>query len=282
MPRKDEAAIRAEAIWGQAQPCADHPYLTRKGVQAHGLRLVRGRLAVPLRDADGRLHSLQFIGEDGAKKFLTGGRVRGCYFAIGEPDEVVCIAEGFATAATVREATGHAVAVALDCGNMKPVAEAIRAKLPTSRILLCADDDHLTVGNPGLSKAREAAAAVGGVVAAPEFGPDRADRATDFNDLAQLAGLDVVRCGIDAALAMAPEVKQVSPASHTPRQIRQPKTMSERDVKSSMAAAAGARATQTELMSSPSATPRLMPRSSISRRCPTSRMAENAEPLPKR
>ena len=80
--RKADATIRAGRIWqAAAENCTGHPYLARKGVQAHGVRLSRGNLVVPLRDIEGKLHSLQFIDPDGAKKHLRGGQVKGCYFA---------------------------------------------------------------------------------------------------------------------------------------------------------------------------------------------------------
>src|SRR6202162_2037524 len=171
--RQAEAAKRADEIWSRAEPVVEHDYLTRKRVAAHGARVSRGDLVLPLRDAAGALRSVQFIKLGGSKKYLAGGRVSGCYFAIGKPNEQILVGEGFATCASAHEATGLPVAVAFDCGNLRPVAEALRAKLPTARIVILADDDHLTVGNPGLTKAREAAGAINGTVAVPEFGPDR-------------------------------------------------------------------------------------------------------------
>lgn len=139
---QEEAKTRAAAIWKAAQPGSDeHPYLKRKGVKAHRLRLHDGALVIPMRDAAGVLHSLQFIGPDGEKRFLTGGRVAGCYFSIGKPDGVLCIAEGYATGASVHEATGCAVAVAFNAGNLEAVAKALRAKFPQARIVICADND---------------------------------------------------------------------------------------------------------------------------------------------
>jgi putative DNA primase/helicase len=99
-----EAAITAAAKWKAAKPApADHPYLLRKGIKAHGARLAEdGRLVIPLR-ADGALHSLQYIGADGEKRFLPGGRVAGCYYSIGATKDAkaLCIAEGFATGSSV-------------------------------------------------------------------------------------------------------------------------------------------------------------------------------------
>lgn len=176
--RKTEAARNALAIWKASSPAPDnHPYLVKKRVRNHGLRLTKtNSLIIPMRDSYGILHSLQFIDGEGNKLFLSGGRKKGCYFAIGIPLESLCIAEGYATAASIHESTGLPVAVAFDAGNLEPVARALRAKFPQIEITLCADNDEHTPGNPGLTKAREAAAACGALLAVPPC-------AGDFNDL---------------------------------------------------------------------------------------------------
>ena len=106
--KRAEARERGKQIWESAMPCSGHPYLTRKGIKAHGARIVstgrhKGDLVVPLRDAEGKVHTLQFIGQDGGKLFLPGGRKRGCYYSIGKPSSVLYVAEGFATAASIHE-----------------------------------------------------------------------------------------------------------------------------------------------------------------------------------
>jgi putative DNA primase/helicase len=150
----------------------------------------------------GELHSLQFIGPDGGKRFLTGGRVAGCYFSIGSTQgaAALCIAEGFATGATIHQA-GHPVAVAFNAGNLKAVAQAMRDRFPALPLIVCADDDDATDGNPGLTKACEAARAVGGLLAVPDFGPERPAGATDFNDLAAVRGMEAVRDAMKNAAA---------------------------------------------------------------------------------
>ncbi len=170
-----QAAARhlARERWQRADAASvDHPYLVAKGVGVHGLRQLDGKLLVPLRDSQGRLWSLQTIAADGSKRFLAGGRKRGLYYPVGRAvNEVVCVAEGYATAATIHEVTGHPTAVAFDAGNLEPVACALRAKFPSAAIVVCADDDAATAArlgvNPGLVNAQRAAAAVGGVVAMP-------------------------------------------------------------------------------------------------------------------
>ena len=131
---------------------------------------------------------------------LPGGRVKGCYHAIAKPHGALVVAAGYATAASVHEATGHAVAVAFNTANLLPVCRALREKYPRLALLLAADDDHRTEGNPGLSAATEAALAVGARVVRPQFPADRPPKATDFNDLAALAGLGAVRACFDELL----------------------------------------------------------------------------------
>ncbi len=128
------------------------------------------------------------------KLFLSGGKIAGGYFSIGtiKGAEALCIAEGFATGATIHQATGYPVAVAFNAGNLEPVAKAMRHKFPNLPMIICADDDANTEGNPGITKANLAALAIGAKVAIPIFGDQRPDDATDFNDMAALLGLEAV------------------------------------------------------------------------------------------
>ena len=209
--RHQQASEAAASRWNKATPATEHPYLTTKGIKPNGIRTEGGNLLVPMRDTSGKLHSLQVIDAQGDKRFLLGGRVSGCYFGMGKPDGVLVVAEGFATGASIHESTGHAVAVAFNAGNLKAVAVALRAKHPAMKLIVAADDDHLTAGNPGLTKATEAAQAVGGWLAAPDFGADRPDKATDFNDLRQLRGTDLV------AELVASAVQPAQPPAPEPR-----------------------------------------------------------------
>jgi putative DNA primase/helicase len=206
--RHASARERAARIWSRAFPAhPDHSYLARKGIAAHGLQVYRGALVVPIRDTSGELHGLQFIGAGGTKRFLKDTAVQGHYFQIGgtgRPSEgldTVCVAEGFATGASIHEATGHRVAVAFHAGNLAAVAQAIRDRHPQAGIVVCADDDRDTTGNPGVKLARQAALAVGGRLAIPDFGPDRPAGASDFNDLHRHLGLSALLTAVEAATA---------------------------------------------------------------------------------
>ena len=151
-------------------------------------------LIIPIVDDSGEIQSLQFISKNGDKKFLYGGKMQGCYFPIGniKGADTIMIAEGYATAATIHAVTGLPVVVAYNAGNLLPVAEAIRAQNPEAGIILCADDDINTKGNPGVTTATEAAEAVDGKVIIPVFGKKRPNNATDFNDMEAYLGKDAV------------------------------------------------------------------------------------------
>jgi putative DNA primase/helicase len=167
-----EARTKAQKLWGRAHWATNkHPYLERKQVHAYGIKELSNMLVIPARDVHGVMHTLQFISADGTKRFLTGGRKAGCYFAIGKPVDRVLLAEGVSTGSTLHMALGAAVAVCFDCGNMLAVARALRGKFPDLRLIICADNDAHRPDNPGLTHARAAAKAVGGFLAVPEFKP---------------------------------------------------------------------------------------------------------------
>lgn len=185
---QETAARRAAEIWGR---CLDvepaHPYLRAKSVAAYGLRQYCDLLVVPLRDVRGRLWSLQFINPTGEKRFLRGGRVRGLFHAIGRPTPRTWLVEGYATGVSVHERFGERVVCALNASNLPAVGEAIAIAWRPPSVAIMADDDWRTPGNPGATKARKAADAIGCDWFLPEFPANRPDWATDFNDAARLA-----------------------------------------------------------------------------------------------
>lgn len=211
----EQAAKKATKIWKAGHPAtADHGYLKRKGIQPHGSRVASdGRLLVPMHDTAGKLWNIEYIDPekpvDGStdKKGLPGGRRRGCYVALGSwpPAAAICVVEGFATGASIHEATGLPVAVAFNAGNLEAVARMLREAFRQAPMVICADDDRETQGNPGRTKGEAAALAVGGVMVLPIFNGDRPERASDFNDLHQAEGLDAVRhqvmAGVEALTA---------------------------------------------------------------------------------
>lgn len=213
------AAKLARIVWDAASPAtANHGYLQRKEVPAIGVRQTEdGRLIVPVLDQSGTAQSLQFIlpekpAEGSDKRFLRGGRTAGGFFSIpardGDKDGPLLIAEGYATAASLHLATGHACLVAFNAGNLEAVARMARDRYPERELVLCADNDAETVKpdgtpwNPGIEYATKAAQAVGAKLA---ICPAHEGRATDFNDLHLWRSLAAVHAVVGATLAAAPE-----------------------------------------------------------------------------
>jgi len=184
LERKHEVAVETiESTWPTFTPASpDHPYLKRKGIGAHGARVTGdGRLVVPLFSEDGELSSLQYIDHDGNKLYHTGGITGARFFMIGELKQTLYIAEGFATAATIYEATNEAVVVAFSANNLPSVAGIMRTKYgATQDIVVVADHD---VSGVGLNKATEASAKHGVRVVMPPMLGDANDYARAGNDL---------------------------------------------------------------------------------------------------
>lgn len=200
-----ESADRVAARWDRLAEAPDtgtNAYLSRKGVEAFGVRFDRDVLVVPARDIDGRLWSLQSIapGEGGVKRFEKGARKAGTLHVIGElrPGSEILVAEGYATAASLHHASGKAVVVAFDAGNLDAVIGSLRQRYPTSPIVVMGDDDRHRHPNVGVEKATAAARRHGVGVAFPKFRID--GRGTDFNDLHAIEGLPAVKAQVEIAL----------------------------------------------------------------------------------
>ncbi len=215
----EKARERAKKIWSDATHAPDtHPYLVGKNVKAFGIRVVDCQLVIPLRDLEGTIHSLQFINDDGEKRFLTDGAVNGHYYLIGEPTESFYICEGYATGATIHEATQCSVVVAFNAGNLLPVSEAIRSKYPQHQLVIAADNDQWSTTNAGLTNATKAAEPVNARVVTPEF-TDTGTNATDFNDLHRLEGLDTVREQLTGAGKMTISARCSTPAGEIVQEL---------------------------------------------------------------
>ena len=205
-----QARKKATELWDKSAETVDakHPYLLKKQIPAVGIRQLGKQLVIPIQDSNGALHSLQFIEEDGSKRFLTGGAISGNSCTLGELDgaETILICEGYATGVSLHRASGLPVVVAYNAGNLKPVGAALRLRFPHAALVFCADDDRWKPNTPefkvGEIKARAVAEAVNGFVILPLFdGINTDSKPTDFNDLHCLAGLDQLKAQLTNALA---------------------------------------------------------------------------------
>ncbi|MGK8941589.1 plasmid replication protein, CyRepA1 family [Stutzerimonas stutzeri] len=210
---RQAAAAAAAAVWAAATPCAGHAYLTGKGVQSYGLRMATadhrarlwsdedgewkdvftaraGELLLPMTDAAGKLCNLQRIDASGRKRFLMGGRKKGTFHRI-EGTAPAWMAEGYATGATVHAATGAAVVVAFDAGNLAEVASQLADQVGA----VAADNDAKNAGRKG-------AEATGLPYAMPPTVGD------DWNDHAARYGLqsvaELLACAIVPASVPSP------------------------------------------------------------------------------
>lgn len=182
-------AARAQALWRDALPATvSQPYLKSKRIPGLSLRQAGNVLLVPLHDIGGELVNLQTINPAGTKRFLKGGRIIGCFALTGAhiipEDGELYIAEGFATAATVASTLRLPVVAAMNAGNLKHVALAIRSKYPRLDIVVAADNDHKIPGNPGITKGIEAAKIVQGTLSFPSVCLAEDCSCTDYNDTA--------------------------------------------------------------------------------------------------
>lgn len=223
------AALSARDLWARGATTGSSQYLERKGVEAEACRFLRdGSILVPLVRYDlpreSALRGVQRIyggprvdwrtGEKLPEKSFTKGFDKpGAAVRLGrvDPGDPVLLCEGYATGLSVRMAIGRRFAtyVGLDGGNLLQVAYIVRSVHQDSPILLCADDDWRTrnhageLDNVGRRYADEVARRVTDLhVIYPVFGPNRAEKATDFNDLHACAGLAAVRLQVERALAV--------------------------------------------------------------------------------
>lgn len=182
------AAELANEVWNMAKPaCQEHPYLLKKQIPPCSARQIHNRLILPILDIHGYLWSIQFINTLGGKFLLTGGAKKGHFIPINGShfNQQILICEGFATGATLAQHSPTAcVIAAIDAGNLEPVAITIRNHYPHSEIIICADDDRQTRGNPGVTYGQHAAIAANAIFASPLWPPGSPNSLSDFNDLA--------------------------------------------------------------------------------------------------
>jgi len=181
--RQQAAAAEAKKLWQHAIPVLSHPYLEYKKVTPHGIRQSGEALIIPMY-RNRELRSVQRIFADGRKRFLKNGDIYATYYPMGQIDDQLWIAEGFATAASVFEASGAATACAFSGVNMAKVARAFRKRYPDLDIRIAGDAG-------GERYADKAMIACLGKSALPVFDDD--DDGSDWNDFTCLYGTDTTK-----------------------------------------------------------------------------------------
>ena len=153
-----KSAKRAQSLWDEATPCEKHPYLEKKQVLSYGLKVnASGQLVIPLYDKQMTIVGLQYIAQDGSKKFLTGSKKSGSFFILGKEilktSDIINYAEGYATAASVYADYSQPVIVAFDAYNLSPVAEVMFEFFNNKKHIFIADNDDSKTGEKEASKA---------------------------------------------------------------------------------------------------------------------------------
>lgn len=184
-----------------------HEYLTRKGIRAApGVRLNnKNELVIPFSNGRGEIRSYQRIPVTGGKdaRILKDSEKTGNWFTFGTPENgrPLLFAEGYATAASLHEATGLPVLMTVDASNMIAVAENARQIWTDSPFVFCADNDHQREINKGVFSATKAAEVTNGEVIIPAFTEaEKAQGLTDFNDLDASRGRDNFQNAMNAQL----------------------------------------------------------------------------------
>jgi putative DNA primase/helicase len=245
------AASRARQQLQDAARAGGSAYLVRKQVKKpESVRFMQddklGWIIIPLLRYDrGEIVGVQKISPqklaDGNDKLYSSGFEKvGAACRLGDEPidgDLILIAEGYATAATGREATDYAspVFMALDSGNLPHVARILRAKYPNSPLLFLADDDYLPnkrgdENHAGEKKAFAASQEVGNAVyVLPVFSTERridpADellpKLTDFNDLHIAEGVEVVTQQLQKAIERLLSPKNdIEPAIPAPLPVK--------------------------------------------------------------
>ncbi|EKM2694844.1 DNA primase [Escherichia coli] len=201
-----QAGYARSYINGLPQATA-HEYLTRKGIRAApGVRLNnKNELVIPFSNGRGEIRSYQRIPVTGGKdaRILKDSEKTGNWFTFGTPENgrPLLFAEGYATAASLHEATGLPVLMTVDASNMIAVAENARQIWTDSPFVFCADNDHQREINKGVFSATKAAEVTNGEVIIPAFTEaEKAQGLTDFNDLDASRGRDAFQHVMNAQL----------------------------------------------------------------------------------
>jgi putative DNA primase/helicase len=161
--KANKAALLAEKYYHNCKPAEPSSalYLSDKQVNAYDIRMTYDGAAVVVIRGGGRIVALQFLlsknipnhaekirkNRGNNKKFWPFGcKIIGGYHWIGgipRPGDVIVIAEGYATVASIHKATGLICVVCFYSGNIKPVVETLLAQYPDVYLIIAADDDDL-------------------------------------------------------------------------------------------------------------------------------------------
>ena len=189
----------AKRLWAESGDLdQSHRYVVRKGITAiAALQAKNNSIVVPIYDCDDELQTLQFITEDGEKRFMPKGKVSDgrLLFGMIQDGLPLILCEGWATGCSIHHATAITTVVAFAGNNLAKVARKLRERYPNTLIIVAAD---LDLHGAGLKYAEAAVTDALSVVITPRFTDNR--HTGDFNDLHQAEGFIAVKAQFDAVM----------------------------------------------------------------------------------
>ncbi|CDH26006.1 primase-like DNA-binding domain-containing protein [Xenorhabdus bovienii] len=177
-------------------------YLVNKGLQCPHQRLLKdGSLLLVTQTLDGTITGAQIIKPSSEKRFVSGSQKKGSFIPlspIAETPDTIIITEGYATALTVSQLHEGVVLAAIDEGNLPTVAEQVRERWPTAKIILAGDNDWHVPGeldnngkpkkNVGKIAAEKTAKVIDGWIALPPT-----EHKADWDDYRQHHGIEAAK-----------------------------------------------------------------------------------------
>lgn len=214
--RATRFTAKLTALTAQAKP-GEPAYLAGKGLPGFTFPVLPdGALLLVLVNEAGDKVAAQTITADGEKRLLSGSAKKGAYHVINpaHTPKTVIIGEGLSTVLSVHQMRPDALAVvAIDAGNLLPVAKVMRQQHPQAQIVIAADNDHPEGAsetgaiNIGKDAAEKAANAVNGSVALPP-----GDHKVDWNDYHQQHGLENATAAFNDSLYLPQGEEVTAPA----------------------------------------------------------------------
>ncbi|EFO4793564.1 DUF1738 domain-containing protein [Campylobacter coli] len=197
---------------------SEHPYLKDKGFDKNFYlkQDKNGNLLIPLRDIDGKYWATQRIFANGDKMIGATrtaeekeqgieypAKKQGNFFLLGAKNlnnvNEVYICEGFATSASVYEATKSPTIMGVDAGNLEIIVTSIKEKYPKMNIIVAGDNDIKKELNGGKNVGKTTALGIKEKypevkVVLPNFTNEEAQKGlSDFNDLMKSRGLEEIK-----------------------------------------------------------------------------------------
>lgn len=184
-------AMRVISLCDDVPEDFEHRYLSDKKVRAFGLKVMGRRLVIPVYVGD-KIRSYQAIDEKQVKMFLKNGEIEGGYHFIRGNNDKTYFVEGYATGATIHQATKSNVMVCFNASNLPKVVKYYRS-VSQDPIIIAADNDWKKEkegkGNAGIKYAEKCCKEFTNVTMIyPDF-----IQGTDFNDMACERGIDHVK-----------------------------------------------------------------------------------------